>query len=445
MSTTSDAAKSRPASRREFLAHSGALVGATAVAGLSLARSAHASGSDTFKVGLIGCGGRGSGAAANAMNAGKDIKLVAMADIFEDKLKASRERLKKMKPDQVAVDDDHCFVGFDAYRKVLDSGVDVVIIACTSHFHPRYLKAAVDAGKHVFCEKPHSLDVPGLMRVKATCEEAKKKGLAIVSGLCWRYHLGRGETIKRVHDGMIGDIVAIQETYVCGPYAAQNERDPSWSEMEWQMRNWYHLNWLAGDQVLQQLIHSIDKAAWAMRDQPPVKAWGMGGRANCFGPKYGDLFDHQSIVYEYPNGVRLYGLCRNHVSCYNELTDVIFGTKGVARLAGQPNRQFCIEGENPWRYEGPEPSMTDQEHVALFDSIRSGKPINNGGYMFGSTMLALLGQAACITGQEVTWADLLASKRSVELERYGFDVQPPIKPTEKGDYDIPIPGFSEFI
>jgi predicted dehydrogenase len=276
--------------------------------------------------------------------------------------------------------------------------------------------------------------------VKATCEEAKKKGLAIVSGLCWRYHVGLRETIKRVHDGMIGDVVAIQETYVCGPYSANLKRDPRWSEMEWQLRNWYHFNWLAGDQVLQQLIHSIDKGAWVMHDQPPVKAWGMGGRSNCFGPSYGDLFDHQTIVYEYANGVRMFGLCRNHVACHNELTDTIFGTKGVARLAGQ----YRIEGNNPWRYEGPDCNMTDQEHVALFDSIRSGKPINNGAYMFGSTMLALLGQFVCNTGQEITWEKALTSKFSVELERYGFDVQPPLQPNQKGDYDIPVPGLTKF-
>jgi myo-inositol 2-dehydrogenase / D-chiro-inositol 1-dehydrogenase len=441
MRIPSDAAESRHASRREFLAHSGALVGATAVAGLSLTRSAHAAGTDTFKVGLIGCGGRGSGAAANAMNAGKDIQLVAMGDIFEEKLKASRANLQKIKPDQVAVPDDRCFVGFDAYQKVIDSGVDVVIIACTSHFHPRYLQAAVDAGKHVFCEKPHSLDVPGLKRVKATCEEAEKKGLAVVSGLCWRYHLGLQETIKRIHDGMIGDIVAIQETYVCSPYRADARRDPKWSEMEWQLRNWYHFNWLAGDQILQQLIHSIDKGAWVLHDQPPVKAWGMGGRSNCFGPSYGDLFDHQTIVYEYANGVRMYGLCRNHVGCHDELSDTIFGTKGVARLANH----YRIEGETPWRYEGPNCVMTDQEHMALFDSIRNGRPINNGHYMFGSTMLALLGQFVCNTGQEITWEKALTSQYSVELERYGFDVPPPLQPNQNGDYDIPVPGITKFI
>jgi predicted dehydrogenase len=439
MSTDREAPKAAKTSRREFLEASSKFLGATVAAGLPLSRSAHAAGDGTFKVGLIGCGGRGSGAAVNAMNAGRDVKLTAMADIFEDKVRGGRDRLRKLKPDQVAVDDDHCFVGFDAYQKVIQSGVDVVIIACTSHFHPAYLKAAVDAGKHVFCEKPHSLDAPGIKRVMATCEEAKQKGLSIVSGLCWRYHQGARETIQRVHDGAIGQIMAIQETYMVGPYHV-HKRNPDWSELEWQMRNWYHFNWLAGDQTLQQLIHSIDKGAWAMQDEPPVKAWGVGGRSACFGQSYGDLFDHQAVVYEYANGVRMVGICRNHLNCYNELSDTIFGTKGTAHLM-----KFRIEGATNWEYEGPKPNMYDAEHQALFDSIRSGKPINNGKYMVNSTVLALLGQFVCHTGKQLTWEDALNSQQEVTLDRYGWDVKPPLEPNESGAYDIAVPGMTPFV
>lgn len=439
MTTPQNPAKTDHTSRRQFLKDTGALAGSAIAVGLPLSRSAHAAGSETLKVGLIGCGGRGSGAAANAMNAGKDITLVAMADIFEDKVKASRDRLKKMKPDQVAVDDDHCFVGFDAYQKVINSGIDVVIIACASHFHPAYLKAAVDAGKHIFCEKPHSLDAPGIKRVMATCEDAKDKGLSIVSGLCNRYHPVVRETMKRIKDGAIGDIVTIQETYAVGPYHV-HRRKPEWSEFEWQMRNWYHFNWLAGDQCLQQLIHSIDKGAWAMDDEPPVKAWGVGGRAACFGESYGDLFDHQAIVYEYANGVRMFGICRNQVASYREMTDKIYGTKGIAYLL-----KGRIEGQNEWSYDGPKGSMYDIEHQELFDSIRSGKPINNGVYMARSTMLALLGQFVCHTGKELTWEQAMNSEQSVELDRYGWDVEPPIKPNEQGTYDIAMPGITKFV
>ena len=251
---------------------------------LPLSRSVHAAGSDVIKVGLIGCGGRGSGAAANAMNAGPDVRLVAMSDIFEDRVKSSRDNLKKMKPEQVAVDDEHCFVGFDAYQKVIASGVDVVLIACTSKFHPTYLKAAVDAGKHVFVEKPHAIDPPGIHVVQQACDDAQKKNLCLVSGLCWRYDQGVQETMKRVLDGAIGDLVAIQETYMRSTYR-NVERQPGWSELEYQFRNWYHFRWLSGDDGPQSLLHSIDKGAWALREETPVKAFGSGGRSSVFRPR----------------------------------------------------------------------------------------------------------------------------------------------------------------
>ena len=246
-------------SRRDFLQKAGATA-AAAFGALSLARGVHAAGSDVIKVGLIGCGGRGSGAAANAMNAGKDVRLVAMADVFAERIEDSRPRLKKMYPDQMAVDDAHCFVGFDAYQQVIRD-VDVVVIACTSHFHPMYLKAAVEAGKHVFCEKPHGIDVPGTKVAMAACEEAKKQKLCVVSGLCWRYDWGVRETIRRIHDGAIGDIVALEATRVGGAYILR-ERKPEWNEMQNQLQNWYHFDWLSGNDPSQTLIHQIDKASW---------------------------------------------------------------------------------------------------------------------------------------------------------------------------------------
>lgn len=431
----------QPSSRRDFLKLStAAAVGATMASALPIGRSVHAAGRDGFKIGLIGCGGRGSGAAANAMNAGKDIKLVAMADVFDEHVLGARERLKKMYPEQVEVSDDHCFVGFDAYEKLIQSGVDVVLIAAASHFHPVMLKAAVDAGKHVFCEKPHSLDAPGLKVAMAAAEEAKKKNLALVSGLCWRYDLGVREAMKRVFDGAIGDIVAIQETYIGTPYLVR-ERKPEWSEMYFQMKDWYHFNWLSGDQTAQQLIHSLDKASWAMGDKPPVKAWGLGGRQVCIEPKYGDQFDHQAMVFEYDNGVRVYGFTRDQPGCYNETTDVIFGTKGRCYLPSRPR----IEGATDWRYEGPKVSMYDVEHKELFDSIRAGRPINNSDYMFTSTMLAILGQMVCYTGQMLTWEQAMSSQLSFALPRYGFDVEPPVKPGPDGIYPTTMPGVTKFV
>ena len=424
-------------SRRRFLAQT--LAGAAAAGTLSLARSAHAAGSNVIKIGLIGCGGRGSGAAVNAMNSGPDIRLVALADVFADRLPGARERLKKLKPQQVEVADDHCFSGFDAYEKLIHSGIDVVLCGATSHFHPLHLEAAVAAGKHVFCEKPHGIDVPGLKRAMAAAAEATRKNLCLVSGLCWRYDPGVREAIHRVRDGAIGDIVAIQETYLSQPYGLR-ERQPGWSEMEYQLQNWYHFNWLSGDQSGQQLIHSLDKASWALGDVPPVKAWGLGGRQVCVEPKYGDQFDHHAVVFEYANGVRVFGFCRDMLGCYSETSDVIFGTKGRAILPSRPR----IEGANPWRYEGPKPSMYDVEHKELFDAIRAGRTIHNGDYMFTSSMLGILAQMACYTGQEITWEKAMGSQLSFTPARYAWDADPPVKPGADGRYPAPLPGVTRF-
>jgi myo-inositol 2-dehydrogenase / D-chiro-inositol 1-dehydrogenase len=429
----------RSLSRRGFLKGSAALAGA-AVGTLTIARSAHAAGSGTIRAGLIGCGGRGSGAAANAMNAGPDVKIVALADIFADRVEGACKRLKQIKPEQVDVPPERRFVGFDGYRKVIQSDVDVVLIACASHFHPQYLKAAVEAGKHVFCEKPHSLDVPGLRVAMAAADEAARKKLSLVSGLCWRYDPGVREAMKRVRDGAIGEIIAIQENYLGTPYILR-ERRPEWSEMEYQFQNWYHFNWLSGDQTAQQLIHSIDKSSWALGDVPPVRAWGMGGRQVCVEPQYGDQFDHHSVVFEYANGVRVFGACRDMPGCYSETTDVILGTKGRAFLPNRPR----IEGQNPWQYKGGGEGMYDVEHKELFDAIRAGKPINNRSYMFTSTMLAILAQMVCYSGQAITWEEAMGSKLTFALPRYGFDVEPPIKPDKDGRYPAAVPGVTKMV
>jgi predicted dehydrogenase len=424
-------------SRRAFLKVSSA---AAVTGSLSIARGAHAAGSGAIKIGLIGCGGRGSGAANNAMNAGPDVHLVAMGDIFEDRLTGAYERLRKIKPDQVKVAADHKFIGFDAYQKVIHSDIDVVLIAAASHFHPMFLKEAVAAGKQIFCEKPHGLDVPGIRSVMASIEEAKKKKLNLVSGLCWRYDKGVRETIQRIHDGAIGEIVAVQENYLSSPYGLR-VRKPEWSEMEYQFQNWYHFNWLSGDQTAQQLIHSIDKGSWVLGDRPPLKAWGLGGRQVCTETKYGDQYDHHAVVFEYPNGVRMFGFCRDIPGVYNETTDTVLGTKGRAYMP----TKCRIEGKTNWRYEGPKESMYDLEHKALFDAIRAGQVINNGDYGVLSSMLAIVAQMVCYTGQEITWEKAMSSKLSLSPKRYAFDAEAPVKPDANGLYPTAMPGVTKFI
>ncbi len=427
-------------SRREFL-ECAAILGTTACAALPLTRSVHAAGSDVIKVGLIGCGGRGSGAAANAMNAGKDVCVVAVGDVFPDRVKTARLSLKKEYPDQFAVDDGHAFAGFDAYQKVIQSGVDVVVIACTSHFHPVFLKAAVDAGKHVFVEKPAAIDPAGVRIALAASEEAKKKNLSVVSGFCWRYDEGVCETIQRIRDGAIGEIVAVQAARLGGPYVLR-ARQPEWSEIQYQFQNWYHFNWLSGSDPVQNLVHQIDNASWVLGDAPPATAWGMGGRQVCTDPnQYGDEFDHHAIVYEYPDGKRVFAHGRHIVGCYNQAAVIAMGTKGRAFMPSRP----YIEGEKPWRFKAPKTpvAMTDNEHQVLFNAIRTGKPVNDGERMCHTSLLAIMGEMVCCTGQQMTWEQAMKSSLNYVLPRYGWDVEPPIKPGADGKYPAVLPGITK--
>ncbi|MHB8900451.1 MAG: Gfo/Idh/MocA family oxidoreductase [Thermoguttaceae bacterium] len=422
-----------PTSRRNFLKAS---VAAT-VGALAVAPRVHAAGDEILRVGLVGCGGRGCGAAGNAMNADPEAHLVAMADIFEDKVQNGRKQLKEMKPEQTQVDDDHCFSGLDGYKKVLESDIDVVLIATASRFHPPYLRAALEAGKHVFVEKPHGVDAPGLKSVAESCKLAKEKGLSVLSGLCWRYDTGVQETMKRIQDGAIGDVVAVQECYLRTPYRIM-ERPEGLSELEWQLRNWYHFNWLSGDDILQSLVHSLDKAGWVTGDKPPVAAFGVGGRSQCFEPKYGDQFDHNAICYEYENGVRVYGFSRAQANVFNQTSDLVLGTKGSCDVLKNE-----ITGQTKWKYEGPKSSMYDQEHVALFQALRKGETINSGGYMVNSTMLGLLGRMVCYSGKRITWDEAVSDTAVLGPAELDWNTPPPVTLEANGMYPCPIPGFNK--
>jgi predicted dehydrogenase len=246
------------------------------------------------------------------------------------------------------------------------------------------------------------------------------------------------ETMKRVRDGAIGEIVAIQENYLGSPYIVR-ERRPNQTEMEYQMWNWYHFNWLSGDQTAQQLVHSLDKASWAMGDKPPKLVYGLGGRHTCLDPKFGDQFDHQSVVFEYPNGARVFGFTRDQADCHPDTSDYIIGTKGRCNLLS-----FRIEGETNWHYDKPRENMYDLEHKALFAAIRSGQPLNNGNYMCLSSALGIAAQIACYTGAILLWEDVLKSRRSFALPRYAWDVDPPVKPGPDGQYPTAQQGAAEY-
>jgi predicted dehydrogenase len=405
-------------SRRDFLK-----TGTATLAGAALlnAPDVHAAGSDVLKVGLVGCGGRGTGAAAQAANAGKDIKIVALADMFADHLERSRNSLQKELGDRFAVTNDRCYVGFDAYKQLIDSDIDVVLLATPPHFRPAHIKYAVDKGKHIFAEKPVAVDGPGVRAVFAACEAAKKKNLAIVSGLCWRYDQPKRETFKQIHGGTIGDIVAMRCSYNTGPLWVK-ERQPGWSDMEWQLRNWLYFTWLSGDHNVEQHIHSLDKLMWAMQDAPPLKAVGLGGRQVRTDPKFGHIFDHHSVVYEWANGVKAFAQCRQQAGCANDVNDHIMGAKGTCDVM---KHTISNKGEVLWKHKGPAAvNMYQFEHNELFASIRNGKPINDGDWMTKSTLLAIMGRMATYTGQVITWEMALNSKEDLTPAKYEFGPLP---------------------
>ncbi len=354
-----------------------------------------------------------------------------MGDLFEDSLLRGKRNVQQSAEanemaEKFAVDDDHSFFGFDAYQKVIQSDVDVILLAAPPHFRSMHLAAAIDAGKHVFCEKPVAVDAPGVRRVLETVRKAKEKNLSIVSGLCWRYDLGVRETVRRIQDGAIGDLVAIHTNYLTGTLWHRG-REPDWTEMEYQLRNWLYFTWLSGDHIVEQHIHSLDKAVWLMNDELPARCFGLGGRQVRTEEKWGNIFDHFAVCYEYPSGLKVFAYTRQMGGCKNEVDDFVYGTQGSGVLL-----QNRIQGKDQWKYEGPKPSMYDVEHQELFAGIRSGNIINNGVYMAHSTMMAIMGRMACYTGELIESEKALQSTEDLGPEKYEF-----------GDVEVPavaIPG-----
>jgi len=300
-----------PVTRRRFLQTTA--VATAGLAALDVARYAHAAGSDILRVGLIGCGGRNTGAGAQALRADRGARLVAMADIFLDRIRHAREAIRTElardgRADQVAVPEDRCFAGFDGFRHVIEAS-DVVLIANAAKFHPWHMLAAVQAGKHVFVEKPHAIDPYGLRMLERAVAIGRQKKLCMVSGLQSRYHAGYRETIQRIHEGAIGKVVAIEENFLRGPYGIM-ERPPGLSELQWQCYVQYRFRWLSGDDVVQSLVHNLDRASWILGEAAPVKCHGLGGRSTMVEARYGDVFDHHAVVYEMADGVKIYAFCR---------------------------------------------------------------------------------------------------------------------------------------
>jgi predicted dehydrogenase len=356
---------------------------------------------------------------------------------FEDRLEGSLATLLKKNEvaDRVDIKPDAKFTGFNAYKEVIVRS-DVVLLCTPPQFRPLHLKAAIDAGKHVFAEKPCAVDAPGVRSVLETCTKARSKGLSVVSGLCLRYDTSFRECVRRIHGGEIGEVVMLQANdYRSGRWAKPRQKD--WSDMTYQMRNWYNFTWLSGDFNVEQHVHFLDVCAWVMNNKYPVKAMGMGGRTVLAGEQYGNIYDHFSVVYEYADGQRLVSNSRQQPGCKNDMSAHVLGTKGRALLSEKENGMW-IKAAKDWNFEGPNNFLYQAEHEELFASIRSGKPINNGEYMANSTLLAIMGRMAAYTGQLVTWDMARNSKEDLRPAEYDWSVKLPDPP-------IAVPGVTKFI
>ncbi len=420
-----------PTSRRTF-------VRTTTAATLALPLAVRAATRDVIRIGLIGCGGRGTGAAAQALQADARVELVAMGDLFEDRLQTSLNSLKAGVKDQakINVPPQRQFVGWDAFQAVLDANVDSVILTTPPHFRPAHLKAAIQAGKHVFAEKPVAVDAPGVRSVLESCELARQNKLSVVSGLCLRYGYGFREIMRRLHDGAIGDI----HTLYANDYRGRiwfKDRQPDWTDMHYQMRNWYYYTWLSGDFNVEQHVHYLDICAWA-KQAYPVKAVGIGGRQVRTDSKYGNIYDHHSVIYEFEDGTRLVSNTRQMPGCRNDMSAQAFGSEGRAVIT-ERRRGISIEpkGQKKWVFDGTENNFYQTEHDEMMAGIRNGTPINNGEYMAMSTLLAIMGRMATYTGKEITWEQALASQEDLTPPRYAWGEAP--------EAPIAIPGITPIV
>ena len=427
---------SNSVSRRNFLQTS-AIAGAAAITVLR-APYVHAAGDDDFqvKIGLIGCGGRGTGALLDCIGAAtkvvypkstyhtedvvegsqvknKNIHVVALADMFENRMEDCHRNLNKV---GYHVPPDHQFLGFDAYEKLLAiPEINYVILATPPHFRPIHLKAAVEAGKNVFMEKPAAVDVPGVKMVMAAGELAKQKNLGIAAGTQRRHSPDYRETIQRIHDGAIGDIT-YAKAYWNGGEIWVIDREQGWSDLQWQIRNWNYFTWLSGDHIVEQHVHNLDIMNWVIGTHPIKATSGLGGRQSRLGERHGNIFDHFAVEYEYPNGVTMFSQCRQINECRNNVGEFVAGTKGKSNCSDE----ITLKAGDPWKFKGKRGAPYQLEHANLIASIREGKPINEAQNIAESTMTGIIGREACYSGQEIVWDDAMKSTTHLGPAEYKF-------------------------
>jgi len=415
--------------RREFLTT--AAVGALA-GGFALPAGATSNSSGTIRVGVIGCGGRGSGAAENCLESSEGVKIVAIGDAFADRVEKLQKRLTGDFAAKVELPAGHCHVGLDAYKKVIESDVDLVILATPPGFRPLHIEAAVNAGKHIFCEKPVAVDGPGIRKCLEAYEKAKEKKLGIVAGTQRRHQTGYLETLKRLHDGAIGDITAGRCYWNQGPIWVR-KRQADWSDLAWQLRNWYYFVWLCGDHICEQHVHNLDVINWAI-GKTPVKCVGVGGRQVRTGPEYGHIYDHFCIDFEYPGNVHVTSMSRQFEGkTPHNVSEAVVGTKGTCQV-----NAYDIKGANAWKFAGKDNLPYVQEHTDLIKSIRDGKPLNELRTVAESTLTAIMGRTAAYTGLEVTWEQALLSKADTMPANLAWDMA-------LGVPEVPMPGKTKLV
>jgi len=451
-------------SRRSFLKASTAIVGGTVLAAnAQITRSAHIGGSDEIKVALVGCGGRGTGAASQALATKGKVTLWAAADAFASNLQGGLDKIKEevrrgqrdgnplFKDATVNVPPERQFVGLDAYKQAIDSGADLVILATPPGFRPIHFEAAVKANKHIFSEKPIAVDGPGVRRFMAANDEAKKKNLMVAIGLQRRHDPRYIETIKKLQDGAIGDILFTRVYWNSGGlwlrdhahFIANHGHEPS--EMEYQVNNWYYFTWLCGDHIVEQHIHNIDIGNWMRGDKHPVEAQGMGGRQVRTAKEYGQIFDHHFVEYTYDDGTKMYSQCRHIGGCADEVREHGHGTKGTVDLCDDASGGRIKTGGKTWRSKGPHQDNHHQEHHDLFAALRDSRTYNEGDYGARTTMTAIIGRMATYSGKIVKWDDALHKGIDLSPTSYDFAAQPPVLPDANGYYPVPVPGQTAVI
>jgi myo-inositol 2-dehydrogenase/D-chiro-inositol 1-dehydrogenase len=464
-------------SRRTFLKTASAIAGGAVLgANARIARSAHVAGSDEIKIALVGCGGRGTGAAGQALATKGKITLWAVADAFDSCLQRGlnsiQEQVKRGQRDgdplfkdaTIDVPRERQFVGLDAYKHAINSGADVILLATPPHFRPMQFEAAVKAGKHIFAEKPLATDPAGVRRFMAANEEAKKKGIMVAIGLQRRHDPRYVETVKKVENGALGDVLFMRVYWNSGglwvrpraQFASENGHDPS--EMEYQINNWYYFTWLSGDHIVEQHIHNLDVGNWLRGDKHPISAQGMGGRQVRTGKEYGQIFDHHFIEYTYDDGTKMYSQCRQQDNTAGEVREHAHGTKGTLDIDdgggpiiktaqfGSPTKGWrSVKKDGTWRMPEPKLDNHHQEQLDLYAALRDGRTYNEGDYGAQSTMTAILGRMATYSGQIIKWDDALHKGIEMSPSAYEFSATPPVLPDSNGYYPVPMPGKTQVL